>query len=80
VLGRVDLGSSAVVDLTAMAECGHGDEEDVVVDAVDDAVGADANAEPGSSLQCGGAGWSWVLAEEGDRAADAVTVLMVYST
>jgi len=60
-----------------MTERDHCDNKDVVIDRVDDAVIPDANSESGAPLKCFGTWWPWILTEECDRAANAVTILMV---
>lgn len=70
---------SAVVDVAAMAERDHCNNEDVVIDRVDDAVVTDANSEAGTPLE-GFGGWrSWILTEERDCTTNAVAILVVNS-
>lgn len=60
-----------------MTERDHGDNEDVVIDGVDDAVVPDANSQTGSPVERLGTWRPWILAQERDRPTNAVAVLMV---
>ena len=70
---------SAVVDVAAVSECDHRDDENVIVDGVDDAVIPDPNPETWAPLECFGPWRPWVLTEECDCPANAVAVLMADS-
>lgn len=68
---------SAVVNVTTVSERDHGDDENIVVDGVDDAVVPYANSEPGSPLERLGPRRPRILAKKRDRPANAVTILMI---
>lgn len=66
-----------VVDVATVAERDHGDDEDIVVDGVDNAVVPYANSEPWSSLKRLGAWRPRILAKKRNRPANAVAILMI---
>lgn len=72
-------GQSAFVDVAAMTERDHSDNEDVVVNHVKDAVVPYANSQAGTPLEGFGTWRPWILPEERDRSTDPVAMLMVNS-
>jgi hypothetical protein len=61
---------SPFVDLTAMSERDHDDEQDIMVDGVEDAVVAHPDPEARSATERAGGGRTWILGQQGDRPLD----------
>lgn len=74
---RIPLPRSVVVDVATVAERDHGDDENIVVDGVDNAVVPYTNSEPGSPLKRLGPWRPRILAKKRNRPTNAVTVLMI---
>lgn len=67
------------VDITAVTERDHRDNENVVIDRVNDAIVSNANTETGPPLECFGTRRPRLLTQECDRTTNAVAILMVDS-
>jgi hypothetical protein len=59
------------VNVTAVAEGDHYDQEYVVLDGVEDPIVADTHPVSGTASQRPGRWWPWVLGQEGYSAFDA---------
>lgn len=72
-------GQSAFVVVASITEGDYCDNEDVVVNRVDDAVGPYTNPEAGTPVESFGTWRTWILSEEHNRSTYAVAILMVNS-
>ena len=60
-----------------MAEGDHGNDKNVIVNGVDDAIAADTHSEARSAAKRLGTRRTGILAEQCDRTADPITVLVI---
>lgn len=74
---RTHMLRSATVDVATVADRYHGNDKNVVIDGVDDAVVPYPHSQTGTSLKRPGPWWPRILPEQRNRPSNAVAILMI---